>query len=511
MKRRLMLRIVAPTLGVSFVLLLLGGLAAWYLHHLQRESTRLVANSLVKVHAAEQIQLHCQTLRYRLAISMLLDQEPDRSFIEQTRKKVNIWIHRARGLATKPEEQRLLDQIDRGYELFFSAFSASFDEEHTDQKRAAILRAIREIARGQILEPADRYQQLNQAIATAASNREQEIADHMGLGLFLLGMCGSVAGLLIGYAFVRGVNRSLVQMSIPIRNATGTLNQVIGPISVSSDQDFEGLETALHDMSGRISTVVERFEQAQVAASRAQRLAAMGQMAAGLAHELRNPLTAMKILVQGAAEGGDSATLDKEDLEVLQEEISRLDQIIQNYLDYARPPQLERSEFAIRRILEQTVELVGPRAAQLNLQIDCVLPDKIVQLDADVGQIRQVLLNLLLNAIDASPERETITVRMRFDPEKPLGAAATEKDELPRWVIIEVIDAGPGLPGELGDRIFEPFVSSKETGTGLGLSICKRIVEDHGGQITAASRDEGGTVFTVRLPVLAEDKPTSAC
>src|SRR5262249_21102502 len=116
-----------------------------------------------------------------------------------------------------------------------------------------------------------------------------------------------------------------------------------------------------------------------------------------------------------------------------------------------------------------------------------------VVVEADFGQIRQVVLNLLLNALDAVPQGGTVWVR--------LAAPDTEADG---WLTLQVADTGPGLPGQLGQQIFEPFVSTKETGLGLGLSICKRIVEAHGGTLGAANRPEGGACFTVRLPITRE-------
>ena len=506
-KRPLMLRIVAPTLAVSFGLLFLGGLAAWYLHHLQRESARLMAASLSRIQAAEEIQLDCQRLRNQLAIGLLLDEEPDPAMIRSLHTDVDRWIETARGLATTSEERDLLDRIAGGYGRLFDVISRVSAENPSDNRREAIVRAIGAIAHDEIVQPAEEYRQLIQAMTAAASQDEQTIADRMGLGLLLLGMCGSVAGLLAGYGLARGVRRSLLQMSVPIKDATGALNQVIGPITVSSEEGFEELETALREMSDRVAKVVQQYQAAQLAMTRAERMVAMGQLAAGLAHELRNPLTSMKILIQAGCENDDSATLDRKDLGVLREEVNRLDQIIQNYLDYARPPQLERSEFALRRVVEQSVELVESRAAQMDIRIDCSLPERIVKVDVDAGQIRQVLLNLLLNAVDASPEGGTITLRTHFESEDGLASAPDTEDAPPAWVVIEVADHGPGLPAELDDRIFEPFVSTKEAGTGLGLPTCRRIVEDHGGHIVAANRADGGAVFTVWLPVRAEERP----
>jgi signal transduction histidine kinase len=126
-----------------------------------------------------------------------------------------------------------------------------------------------------------------------------------------------------------------------------------------------------------------------------------------------------------------------------------------------------------------------------------------VEVEVDPGQMRQVLLNLLLNALDASSGGHRVTVQMSQLASSNATDDATVSRGEPQWIVVEVVDEGSGLPTAMGDRIFEPFVSTKEEGAGLGLPICKRIVEDHGGEITAGNRLEGGAVFTVKLPVSA--------
>jgi signal transduction histidine kinase len=168
--------------------------------------------------------------------------------------------------------------------------------------------------------------------------------------------------------------------------------------------------------------------------------------------------------------------------------------------------------------------LLSARAGKQRVDLQTELPEQPVFIEADSGQIRQVLLNLLLNALDALPGGGTAYVQLAssdggsLDDETGLpevGHAVLESVELggedsgrdasglERWVAIRVGDSGPGLPAELGERIFEPFVSTKETGTGLGLSICQRIVTAHGGEMSAANRPEGGAEFTIRLPLPA--------
>ena len=163
----------------------------------------------------------------------------------------------------------------------------------------------------------------------------------------------------------------------------------------------------------------------------------------------------------------------------------------------------------LQELLQQTVDFLGRRAGQLGIGIRSELPDGIVPVEADAGQIRQVLLNLLLNAIDVSSEGDDVTLRLVYEPNDTRDAGSGEDPVIPGWLVIEVADRGAGLPKEIGARIFEPFVSTKEGGTGLGLPICKRIVEEHGGALGARDREGGGAVFTIRLPVADESAQLS--
>jgi signal transduction histidine kinase len=289
-----------------------------------------------------------------------------------------------------------------------------------------------------------------------------------------------------GFGVSWAISRSIVRLSVPIRDAAGKLNEIVGPITLSARWGLDELEGVLHTIAERIGAVIERLQQSEREAQRAEHLAAVGQMAAGIAHELRNPLMPIKILVQSAADRRPSPGLDGRDLAVLEEEISRLERSIQMFLDFARPPRIEKRTFEARDVLTQIVQLFEARAERQGVRIERRFPDEPLLMQADVGQFRQVVLNLLLNALDAVPRGGTVWLELCKENGK--------------WLTLSVADMGGGLPAGLGAQIFEPFVSTKETGLGLGLSICKRIVEAHEGEIHAANRPEGGAVFTVRFP-----------
>jgi signal transduction histidine kinase len=171
-------------------------------------------------------------------------------------------------------------------------------------------------------------------------------------------------------------------------------------------------------------------------------------------------------------------------------------------LDFARPPTLQRRSFDLCEVLQQTLDLVSARAAHQQISIECQGADESIEIHADREQIRQVLLNVILNSLDAVPKGGNIRLELSVD-EVPLETEARLNEDdaaRPRNVEIRVVDSGPGIPDELGARIFEPFVSSKETGLGLGLPICRRIVEAHGGAITAGNAPDGGAQIRIRLP-----------
>jgi len=497
---RLMARMVVPTTILASGLLLLGGVAAWYLHRLQREASSLLVASIAKARTAEELELISYRLRARLnEFSLTGDREP-LAAVPALQNEAAGWIGKANGLANSPQEEDLIAEIERGYAQFVVEYQKVNRKPPPQEQRGAILHLVQYVTKEEILRPAAEYRDLNRQLMAAASQRGQRIADHMGVTLLLLGMCGAVAGLLAGFGIARGVQRSMVQLAVPIRDATGKLEKVVGPITVFSDPSFPGLETALQQLSGKVGAMVEQVHESHRAAARAEQLAAVGQLAAGLAHELRNPLTSMKVLVQGASEQDGSTGLRGRDLAVVEEEIDRLNRTIQVFLDYARPPQPEKSRFQLCDVVQQTVSLLSARAGQLGIRIQTQLPAANLAMEADKGQVRQVLLNLLINALEASPRGGTVSVCMDYEPQTAPGALTTEAAPAARCVRLEVADKGSGLPGELGARIFEPFVSTKETGTGLGLAICKRIVEEHGGCIAATNRPAGGALFTVRLP-----------
>jgi two-component system sensor histidine kinase HydH len=497
MSSRFTLLIAAPVTVISLLLVVVGGAAAWYVHRMNKEVSELLAQELACAQASEKLFRSIQDVRAELN---RFARTKDPSYLASAgnvRKETVQILQQLVELhdstpSTTPAVHQLLERTRANHERFSVAFATIADQPTAPDIDRQVHTLIDELT-DDVLAPAQGLLEYNRKAVAQHTEDNRVLADRIGLGLLALGSCGAVAGLLAGFGIARGISRSLVQLSVPIRDTAGKLNEVVGPINLTASTDLSELETVMRTIADETNAVVQRLQQSQHEALRSEQLAAVGQLAAGMAHELRNPLTAMKILVQAAAEQAGDPSLRGRDLTVLEEEITRLEHLIQTFLDFARPPKLEKKSFDVRKLVDQTVHLVTGPATQQGVRIQYDQPTEPLIADADPIQIRQVLLNLLLNALDALPSGGNVSVHMRATG--PQGAFDGSQ------LVLEVADDGRGLPGDLRERIFDPFVSTKETGIGLGLSVCKRIVEAHGGRITAENRPEGGAVFTVRLPM----------
>lgn len=252
------------------------------------------------------------------------------------------------------------------------------------------------------------------------------------------------------------------------------------------------------ELADRFSTVVENSKLYERMRER-DRLAALGEMAAGLAHEIRNPLGAIK----GAAQCLDPRTVPKDErefIEVIVEEVNRLNGVVTAFLDYARPLKQSFGPTDVNEVVTRTLRLIqNDLPGQVTLREE-LTPD-LPRVEGDAEQLKQVLINLVLNATQALGEAGgTVTIKT-LKPERFGDFRQADAIE------IQVSDTGPGIPADQQLNIFVPFFTTKQKGTGLGLAICQRIVKSHNGTIAVQSRVGDGATFVIRLPSIAAEAP----
>jgi signal transduction histidine kinase len=490
-------KVTVLSITVSLLLLAIGMLGAWYVHALQGRVSWALADNVTSIRAALRLQLAIREMRDALEEYAITR---NRSFLEKA-MGLEDNLKRAAAevthFASTEFEFGLTKTMNEGISRFLVLLRDVAKPQRADSNAKAPAAINDQILVNDVLPHVKQYLDFNETELSDRSRDNEAMASWLVAALVLLGIGGAAAGGAIGYALARGIRRTVFQLSIPLRDVAGRLNQVVGPVEIDENPAIEDLEAVLKRIAAEVNAVIEKFHATHRQVLRADQLAALGQLAAGLAHELHNPLMSMKILVQSARVEG-AAPLDRQDLRVLDEEISRLQELLQSFLTFAKPAKLESRDVDLRPIVLQTVNVVAARAARRHVSIQTATPDFPVALSADEAQLRQVTLNLLLNALDSVPDKGNITV------EVGAGKRASFSDEgrlnpVP-GVFLSVADDGHGLPSSDPERIFEPFFSTKETGLGLGLAICRRIAESHGGWIEATNRPEGGAQFLVFLP-----------
>jgi signal transduction histidine kinase len=239
-----------------------------------------------------------------------------------------------------------------------------------------------------------------------------------------------------------------------------------------------------------------KLVESQALAERQEKLASLGMLAAGVAHEIRNPLTAIKAAAFLQQRKSEPASQEHADAELLLREVSRLERIVNDFLQFARPGDPALTTIPAELPLKEVQLLLGPPLveAQIRLALEPSVP---MRINADAAQIKQVLINLVRNAADSIGREGTITLRARSTRKRLAGRETGV-------IILEVADTGKGIPPEVEKRLFDPFFTTKDSGTGLGLSIAARIVHEHGGALEYQTQLHRGTTFGIVLPRATE-------
>lgn len=223
---------------------------------------------------------------------------------------------------------------------------------------------------------------------------------------------------------------------------------------------------------------------------RADRLSALGEIAAGLAHEVRNPLAGMKGALEIVASKVKPGTPEAEFTTIAVTEVGRLDSLVGEFLSYARPHEPEFRVASLHDVIDHVALLLRPEAERADVKVARDEREHLPDVRMDPEQIRQVIFNVVLNGLQASPPGGELQVRTRREH---------------GWAWVDVIDPGPGISDEHRARLFDPFFTTKTHGTGLGLAISQRIVTAHDGRLEIAAAPDGGTIVRIGLPETAAD------
>ncbi len=472
--RRLDLKLFLAFGAVCLLLFGASVFGALFLNRLHRNVSTVLNENVRSTEVAEELEASIREL-VRLLRSAESDPGLAATIDAQNRFTAGI-LAQAEELANLDREKTLVGRIEAGFSDYLTAWQRS-------QEKPATLASMLET---KLLLDCVELRKFNMRQIVQSEEENQGIVNPLMWGIVAVGLGGSFGGLVLGYTMARRLRYSIGQLSVSIRDAAGRLNRELASVTLKEEGDLPALHRQMQHLHGEISRIVEQLQQREHEVLRAEQLAAVGQIAAGVAHELRNPLTAIKMLVQTGLEGKPPAGLAADDLTVIEQSIRRMEHYIQIFLDFARPPRSERRRADLLEVVRRAAALVEGRARRQKVRVEFNFPQTPVWTSLDPEQIQQVLVNLLLNALDVLPRSGVIEVDVE-----------TGSDQ----ATVCIRDTGPGIPESVRSRLFEPFVTSKPDGVGLGLSICKRLVEAHGGTMHAANSPRGGASVSFTLPV----------
>ncbi len=314
------------------------------------------------------------------------------------------------------------------------------------------------------------------------------------LAAFAFGLRGGVIAALVvtviylphiifqwGGSFIMNISRFFM---ILLYNTLGALTGYLWEQEKKQRQYYQDASEKLKESLTRLQQASDELKQIEGQLRAAERLSTLGELTASLAHEVRNPLGSIRgvaeILRDEPAHENQQKFVD-----ILLKEVQRLDAVVANYLSFARQKTMDKKEVALSDIIESTLALVGPEMNKKNLVVSRTIFPADCRLACQEDQIRQAILNIILNAIQASPS---------------YGKIYINAEKYNKTVRITIADEGPGLGQVAETKLFEPFFTEKPDGVGLGLAITKRIVLAHGGVIKAENRKNGGAQIIMEFP-----------
>ena len=443
-------RITLFALAILALALMIGWAAhsSWRnVEHLGERLTRVQIESFL---TADQFRANLQELDL-LLLRYERQQDPaDRERFLRDWKKMDQWIDVQRPTLTTPREGQVLDQINAAYDDYFAAATNLLNR--IDGKPSTVETPLAGVAR--VERESTRLLALGYQLVEAHGDSLTRFLDDSRRTLVFL------RTLIFGALFVL--------LALGVWLAVVVYREMITPLEVKLVES---------------RAIIERQEK----------LASLGLLAAGVAHEIRNPLTAIKARLFTQQKQLKAGTSEHEAASFIGQELNRLERIVKDFLEFARPSEPQFAEITVEQTLREAQALLAPQLAKRQIQL-AVEASPPLRIRVDPQQLKQVLINLVQNAADACGERGSIRLRVRRD-------AAMLDGRTQAVAVLEVQDDGKGIPPEIQNRLFDPFFSTKDTGTGLGLSIAARIVEKHGGALQYQTQVNRGTTFGVVLPL----------
>jgi len=476
-------RIYIILAALVFITLAGGFVTVWYSYKMERLLTVVTEKGLVAFQTAEALEIALANQKGFVSYYFI---EGDPEWLRQLGEYRQIFKERLKdafSYAGSENEKNVLRRIKSEYANYVEIKDRVIGlyQKGNREEGIRLHRQVRGIFFG-VLELCEQYKRIHEARIKQVKSESRAEAAKLRVVAAAAVMVGILLAVLL--AFLLGH-----QILSPVRRLAAEADMTVGAEKVGNE--VTTLSRSVRGLLQNVDRTRSELQKSRESLLQVEKMALVGKLAAGMAHSIRNPFTSVKMRLFSLSRALEFTDTQKEDFDVISAEIRRIDTIVQNFLEFSRPPKLIMQSISPSVVVDQTIQLLEHRLKSYDVEVKIERSHPLPEVDADPEQLKEVLVNLVVNACEAMERGGSISIQEK-EAVNPSGG---------RMAVIRVSDNGPGIADAIRDKILQPFFTTKEEGTGLGLSIAVRIMEEHGGLMGIENNPEGGAVFVLSLPI----------
>ncbi len=476
-------RLFAILAALAVISLIGGSIMIWYTFRMETLLSALIHRDVAAYEAADALEIALVNQKGFVSY-YFMDGSPN--WLRQLGEARQIFKERlteARHLADNPDQLALLTRLENEYLRYVAAMDQVIDlyKAGRTEKGAELHKGVRE-SFSNILNLCREYRNLHKVQILQAQRMSSTEAMNLRI----------IAAVAVGISFLLAFALSLFllhQILDPVRQLTQAADR--HPDAGRRENEISALNRSVRGLLEDVHSTHRELERSREHLLQSEKLALVGKLAAGMAHSIRNPFTSVKMRLFSLSRALELTEAQRDDLRVISEEIRHIDAIVQNFLEFSRPPRLQIQQMSPSSVVDQALQLMVHRLKSYAVDIHLRRAAPLPEIPIDPEQLKEVLVNLIVNACEAMESGGRIVITEEETLVEGLGPCA----------MIRCADDGPGIAPDILQKVFQPFFTTKEDGTGLGLSIASRIIEEHRGLLEVESGRNRGATFRILLPL----------
>lgn len=455
----------------------------WYTYKIEKIFSDIIDKNIVIYQSAE--ALGTSLVNQKGFVSYyLLDGDP--AWIDQLgryRLLFSEHLVTVKSLVEEPWEKTAVAQIESEYDYYVKIKKRVLDfyKSGDYDKGSSLHKTVRQHF-FKILELCEGFKSFHKSKIADAINTSRTESNQLRY-IALLGIVTVVVlSLMINYIFARHILE-------PIRKLAAEAD-MLGSSNATTNE-VAALKNSVHGLIENREQTHQQLKRSQETLMQSEKMALLGKLAAGTAHSIRNPLTSVKMRLFSLNRSCDFTNYQQEDFDVISGEIKQINKIVENFLEFARPPRLRMKKMSPSMVVDSALRLLEQRLKSYNVTTRLIRHHLLSDTLVDPEQLKEVMVNIIINACEAIDKKGLIIIQEEENYVEPLKKVA----------VIRIIDDGPGISPEIKEQVFNPFFTTKDEGTGLGMSIAFNIINEHGGWLDVSSDQGQGASFVITLPI----------